>query len=120
MKYHYEEPDIVVPVYGTIIELPDHPYYKYGTLFLEDGKGIIVVQQHFSRHSEELNSKYCYWGSVDPAIANDIYLSPYFKKFFMNFAKEKDYNIYQLRKIMWSLRMKPLKREPWEDFFSAK
>lgn len=119
MRYHYEKPDLAVPVYGEVIELTEHPFYKFGTLYLKDNRGIVVVQQHFSRHSEELNTKYCYWGAVDPDIANDIYLSPYFHKFFMTFAKEKDYPIFQLRKIMWSLRMKPLKRDAWEDYFGA-
>ena len=117
MKYHYEPPDISIPIYGKTILLNEHPFYHSGTLYFENGKGIIVVQQHFSRHSEIPDTKFCWWGPVDAAVANDIYLSPYFKKFFMQFAKEKDYNIYQVRKLMWSLRMKPLKKEPWEDYF---
>ena len=113
MKYHYQKPDITIPVYGELVTLHDHPVYKYGTLFFENGKGIIIVQQNFIKSDD----KYCYWGSVDSAIANDIYLSPRFPEFFKTHATKSDYPIFQLRKLMWALRMKPLPREPWEDYF---
>lgn len=111
MKYHYESPEIVVPVYGERIDL-NHLVYQSGTLYLEHERGIIVVQQKFD-HEERV----CWWGYVDAAVANDIYLAPRFHEFFLGHAREKDYPIYQLRKIMWALRMKPLPREPWEDSF---
>ena len=111
MKYHYEPPDISIPVYGEPIGL-EHPVYKCGTLFRDGERGLVVVQKVFNQATRD-----CYWSCVDPAIANDIYLSPYFPKFFQTFSKTSDYNIYQLRQIMWSLRMKPLKKEYWEEYF---
>ena len=110
MKYHYKEPDVNVRVYGIEIVLNNHPVYESGTLYLENGRSIIVTQRHFK-------DKACYWGSVDPGIANGIYLSPNFPKFFQENAREMDPPIFPLRKIMWELRMKPLKREAWEDYF---
>ena len=112
MKYHYKEPPVTVPVYGMEIVLNHHPVYDSGTLYLEDGKGIIITQQHFK-------DKACFWGAVDPGIANSIYLSPNFKKFFEENARETDPPIFQLRKLMWRLRMKPLQREEWEDYFKG-
>lgn len=111
MKYHYESPQIVIPVYGERITL-DHPVFQSGTLYLEHEKGILVVQQHFDEEE-----KVCWWGYLDSALSNDIYLTPKFKEFFIEHATEKDYPIYQVRKLMWALRMKPLRRGPWEDVF---
>lgn len=116
MKYHYEPPDIVVSVYGKVVRLDWHPIYKYGTLYLQDGKGLVVTQQNFMSASP--NDKFCYWASVDPALANDIYLNPRFPAFFREHATEgPEYPIFQVRKIMWALRMKPLKKEEWEEYF---
>lgn len=101
-----------MPVYGMDIILNKHPVYQAGTIYLEDGKGLIVTQQHFYQ-----DMKSCWWGAVDPDIANSIYLSPNFRDFFMKNARADDPPIFQLRKLMWKLRMKPLKREEWEDYF---
>ena len=112
MKYHYQKPDISVPVYGKNIKL-EHPVYAYGTLYLDYGRGIIVTQQHF----DQINKK-CIWSYVDPDIANDIYLSPNFLKFFKDHATSEDFPVFELRKLMWALRIKPLPRESWEDYFN--
>lgn len=117
MKFHYEQPEIIECIYGETFSLRDrHPVYTAGTLFKSDGRGIVVVQQHFMNVTD--GGKYCYWGAVDPDIANRIYLSPNFKDFFEKHAA-KPYRIFQLRKLMWALRMKPLKRAIWEDYFST-
>ena len=111
MKYYYQKPDICVRVFGKPIAL-DHPIYKSGTLYLENGRGLIVIQKHFESEVKE-----CYWGSVDAWIANDIYTSNNFPEFFFRNALEEDYPIFQLRKLMWALRMKPLRKEEWELYF---
>lgn len=117
MKYHYKKPDITVAIYGSRYSFGGkHPAYSYGTLFEDGGKGIIVVQQHVATTEK---GKMCYWGEVDPDIANRIYLSPNFKKFFEENATAKNYKIYQLRKLMWALRIKPLKRLDWENYFGT-
>ena len=111
MKYYSQKPDICVQVFGEPIEL-DHPIYKSGTLYLENGKGLIVTQKHFIKERKE-----CFWGTVECWISNDIYLNKNFPEYFFQNASEKDYPIIELRKIMWALRMKPLKKENWELYF---
>lgn len=90
----------------------DHPIYKGGTLYFENGKGLIVTQKHFNSDCRE-----CSWGPVDFWIANDIYTSKNFPEYFFLNASEKDYPIFELRKLMWALRMKPLPKEDWELYF---
>ena len=46
MRYFYQKPDIEVKVFGEPIHLK-HPIYESGTLYLENGKGLIVTQKHF-------------------------------------------------------------------------
>ena len=111
MKYYYQKPDICVRVFGEPVSL-DHSVYRGGTLYFEHGRGIIITQKKFDSKRKE-----CSWDSVDPWIANDIYTSPNFVEFFISNATEKDYPIFELRKIMWALRMKPLKKEDWELYF---
>ena len=111
MKYFYQKPELTVRVFGQPVPL-DHSVYKSGTLYLEHDFGLIVTQKHFNSNTRE-----CYWGSVDPWLANDIYLSKNFKKFFIENAADSDYPIFELRKVMWKLRMKPLQKEPWEEYF---
>ena len=111
MRYYYQKPDICVKVFGEPIPL-DHPIYKGGTLYSENGKSLIATQKKFNKITRE-----CYWDSVDLWLANDIYLSPNFRDFFYKNARETDYPIFELRKLMWELRMKPLKQEEWELYF---
>lgn len=111
MKYYYQKPDICVRVFGKPIAL-DHPIYKGGTLYFENGHGLIVTQKHFDPQRKE-----CFWDSVDYWIANDIYISKNFPEYFSQNASESDHPILELRKIMWALRMKPLPKEDWERYF---
>lgn len=109
MKYYYTKSENTQPIYGEKVILNDH-VYKLGTLYFQGGKGLIVVQKRFA-------SKYVYWDSLDDGLANDIYLNPNFPSYFNEHAKSADYPIVQVRKIMWALRMKPLPKEFWEDYF---
>lgn len=109
MKYFYKKPDISTQVFGRSISL-DHPVFKKGTLYMDDGIGIIVVQQRFG------SAKCAYWDAIDPWLANDIYLNKNFALFFSQNAS-KDFPIYQVRKLMWALRMKPIPKEDWEYYF---
>lgn len=108
MKYFYQKPEMTEQIYGETVIL-DHPVYKIGTLFLQNGKGLVITQRRFL-------AKYVYWDALDPWLANDIYLHPKFRQFFEIHATEEDYPIFQVRKVMWSLRMKPLQKEFWEDY----
>ena len=72
-----------------------------------------MIQQRF-----DPLSKHSWWGEIDPWLANDIYLNEGFPKYFIANAREAKNDIYPtvpVRKIMWALRMKPLKKEFWED-----
>ena len=109
MKYFYEKLDKGHPVYGEKIAL-DHPAYKFGTKFEQDGKGLIFVQKRIS-------CKYAYWDSIDYWLANDIYEHPKFQSFFNSHAAAEPYPIIQIRSVMWELRMKPLPKEEWELYF---
>ena len=109
MKYYYTKPQNDIPRFGKKIDL-DHPVYKFGTLFEMAGKGLILVQQKFF-------CKYVYWDSLDFWLANDIFEHPGFQKFFDERATETDYPIIQVRSAMWALRMKPLPKEEWEEYF---
>lgn len=80
-----------------------------GTLFIQKGKGLVVVQRRFT-------AKYVYWDAIDPWLANDIYLHSKFPEYFEKTATDKDYPIVPVRKLMWALRMKPIPKEFWEDY----
>lgn len=109
MKYHYQKPEVVLPqMYGETVIL-DHPIYKLGTQFVQNGRGLIIVQKRFT-------AKYVYWDAIDPWLANDIYLHPDFPIYFQKFSREENFPIVPIRQVMWTLRMKPLPKEFWEDY----
>lgn len=112
MKYYYEKPDNWVGAGETYI--CDHPLYNKCTLFRDGRLGLAVIQEHF-----DISRKVRWWGAVEPWIAGDIYLSDGFKLYFRENAGVKDskglYPTVTVRKIMWALRMKPLRREFWEE-----
>ena len=105
MKYFYEKPKIYQDFYGHKIKM-NHPIYQYGTLFEQDGKGMIFVQKRFRK-------KCCYWDAIDPWLANDIY----FPSYFAEKSREINFPIVSVRTVMWALRMKPLPKEFWEEYF---
>lgn len=109
MRYFYDKPDKGTPLFGKRVEL-NHPGYRTGTQFVVDGLGMIFVQQR-------IQCKYCYWDALDYWLANDIYMHPKFKDYVREYGTEENYPIVPVRKVMWALRMKPLPKEPWEEFF---
>lgn len=109
MRYFYEKLDKGIPRYETRIEL-DHVAYKTGTLFFSHDKGVILVQKRFT-------AGYCYWDALDYWLANDIFLHPGFAEYVDKHGATDNYPIIPVRSAMWELRMKPLKKEPWEEFF---
>ena len=113
MKYYYEKPKKWIGA-GELY-LCDHPMYNRCTLFQNGSKGLAVIQE---RYNEKTKTRW--WSSIDPWLAGDIFLSENFDTVFKELSAEADENgIYptiQVRKLMWKLRMKPLKKEIWEDF----
>jgi len=85
-------------------------------LYFYNGIGFGVIQQRY-----DPVSRHTWWGEIDPSIANDIYLSKGFLDFFRENARKDKHGLfpaYPVRKIMWALRLPPLKREPWETDFN--
>lgn len=123
MKYYYKVPkdweNLNLKKDRVKVYRCNHPMYNRCTLFTgwnDDGEeiGLAVVQQHFNETTKSI-----WWGSIDPWIANDILENERFDEYFKAFATVADedrlYYTVPLRKIMWALRMKPLKREFWEE-----
>lgn len=113
MRYYYERPKNSLPVYGEIYSC-DHPLYNKCTLYLKNNRGLAVIQQRF-----DPISKHTWWGPVDYWLANDIYEHEKFAEYFREHADKADeqglYPTVSVRKLMWALRMKPLRKEQWEQ-----
>ena len=112
MRYFYEFNKPNIPLYGKIFTNPN-AYFRSATLYLAKGKGLCVIQQHYDR-----KNKCFYWSNLEYSLANDIYLNAGFKAYFDKYATATDarglYFTVSVRRIMWALRMKPLKKEEWE------
>lgn len=114
MRKFYEKPNDWALGYGLVYRC-DHPCYTFATLYLEEDVGLAVVQQRFDKHT-----KMFYWGPVDLWLADDIYKADGFNKYFKEHAGSKDiygsYPTVSIRKIMYALKMDPLKKDIWEKF----
>lgn len=113
MKYYYEKPENWVGA-GEVYRC-NHPLYDKCTLFRKGDVGFAVVQERFNKIK-----KARWYGPIEPWIAGDIYLNERFEECFKKYAGKVDeaglYPTIPLRKVMWELRMKPLKKELWEEF----
>lgn len=111
MKYYYEPSEGSYGAGETYI--CDHPLYNRCTLFRQGWLGLAVIQEHYDERSKARQ-----WGPIAPRLAYDIYINANFMNYFAENASEADekgvYPTVPVRKIMWALRMKPLKRENWE------
>ena len=112
MKYYYEKPEKWIGA-GEIY-ICDHPMYNRCTLFRIANRGLAVVQERFSKQT-----KARWYGPIDPWLAGDLYFVSGFQEYLNNNAEKPDQNgLYPtvtVRKIMWALRMKPLRKEYWEE-----
>ena len=116
MRYFYE-PVEAEPEFGIIYHCDDE-LFDLGTLYLSDNIGLIVVQFQI----DPVNKTFKF-GPIDPGLANDIFKQPGFREFFLRFADKPDgarrYPVMNVRKVMWSLRMKPLRKDSWERELQA-
>lgn len=114
MRYHYVEPTIKTSMYGMTYYC-DHPVYFSCTLYKIGKKGLAVIQQ-----KQDKTTKCTFWGPIIDYMTDKIYLHERFYGYFLKYAAEPSNGLYPtvtIRQIMWALRMKPLKREPWETYF---
>ena len=115
MRYHYIPPKIHLSLYGKTYYC-DHPVYSRCTLYLVGDLGLAVIQQRYRR-----KDKSTYWTEIDGYLVDDLYMHDGFMEYFKKKAGPKtDKGLYPtvtIRQIMWAIRLKPLKREPWETVF---
>lgn len=113
MRYYYEfrhEKQLFSETYSC-----NAVYYNFCTLYFDGVKGLAVIMQRFNPVSKSVS-----YGPIPGCIANDIYRSEGFAEFFKEHAGRSKDGVYPsvtLRSIMWALKMKPLKSEPWERYF---
>ena len=115
MRYHYTPPIIYAVSSGKTYHC-NHPAYSVCTLYREGIKGLAVIQQRY-----DPETKKTWWTAIDPWMVDTLYFHPNFQGYFRKKAGEKNsQNLFPtvtIRQIMWGLKMKPLKREPWETVF---
>lgn len=118
MRYHHETPNACLrPVHGKTYRC-EHPVYSRGTLYFQDGIGLVVIQQRYDRAS-----KHTWWNGIDYWLIEAIYENKGWDSFFKNNAAvpiDGIFPTFTVRQVMWALRMKPLKKEPWETVFDHK
>lgn len=114
MRYHYNKPQLYFNRYGITYEC-NHPVYSKCTLYLSNNKGLSVIQQRYNPEDKSTT-----WTELDPWLVDDIYTQVGFKDYFEKHAGPPQNHIYPtvtIRQIMWALKMKPIKRQPWETAF---
>ena len=114
MRY-YKKPEHYVPVFGKSYQC-NHKLYDWCTLYEQDGVGLAVIQQRY-----DPKTKKSWWSTIDPWLANDIFLNPGFYEYFKKVAAPKDisgcYPTIVVRRLMRILGMPPLEKEFWETRF---
>lgn len=111
MRYYYEKPDQFKVTKARVFNC-DHPLYSKCTLFEHDGKGLAVVQRRYNQ-----THKTWWWSQIDPWLIDDIFNKEGFIEFFEEHAGNCTDGLYPtvtVRKLMWALKMKPIKKEFWE------
>lgn len=114
MRYFYTKPKIYLSMYGELY-ICNHPVYNKCTLFKIGKRGLAVIQQRYNQET-----KHTWWEDVDPWLTDNLYLHPNFKEYFDKRSGNCTDGLYptvSIRQIMWGLKMKPIKREPWETAF---
>lgn len=93
----------------------DDPRFNSCTLFERDNIGLAIIQQRYNA-----NLKCTWWGPIDKALEKEILLKPEFKEFFEANARAPInglYSVFELRKVMWAIGMRPLPKAIWETKF---
>lgn len=114
MRYHHEKTTLYFNLYGQSYKC-DHPAYNNCTLYVRGGVGLAVIQQRYDRETKKT-----WWSEIDPWLTDELYLHSGFDEYFNRLAATPVNGLYPtvtIRQIMWSLRIKPLKKEKWETTF---
>ena len=117
MRYHYEKPELYIPIYGETYKC-NHPVYSKCTLFKIEDRGLSIIQQRYNP-----DNKSTWWSELDPWLPNVLFLNKGFKSFYdlrSGTCKDGLYPTVTIRQIMWALKIKPIKRERWETVFDRK
>lgn len=114
MRYYYEKPEEWTMVEGRVISFL-HPLYNKATVYIDrNTHGVAVVQQRFNP-----KKKVMWWGPIDPWLVDDIASQSEFKDWLQKHSASKDenglYPTFTVRELMYAMKMKPLKREIFED-----
>ena len=95
----------------------NHPLYSTCTLFRDSDFGLAIIQQRFNP-----KMKISWWDAIDPWLANDIFEDKGFNDYFIHHAGAEEDGLYptiEVRKVMYALGMKPMKRKFWETSFRS-
>lgn len=99
MRYYYKKPnDYTVTKARTVTT--DDELYSQCTLYEVKGRGLKVVQLRFNP-----KLKVFFYGPIDDYLIDDIFS----REGFLELLSEPPYKTIEVRKLMWKLRMKPLK-----------
>lgn len=112
MKGYYERKSNSKRALYSVEYQCDHPLYSTCTLFTKGKFGLAVIQKRFNQ-----NLKATWWDAIDPWLANDIFEMPTFDQVFSKrcgVCEEGLYPVIEVRKLMYELGMKPMRREYWE------
>ena len=85
------------------------------TLYLEKGYGLEVARKIFDN-----NKKTCSYRYLERPLANAIKEHEQFEKLFKRYSGKSEggrYPFLDVRKLMWDLRMKPIKKDIFEYYF---
>lgn len=116
MRYFYQKPENYIVTAAKTYKC-DHELYSKCTLYTFGDRGLAVVQQRFNT-----THKVSWWGEIDPWLIDDIFNQEGFMSVFDKYSGNCTDGIYptiSVRRLMWTLRMKPLKRYIWEDPFDS-
>ena len=117
MRYYHEKPFIALSMYGKR-HICNHSLYDSCTLFTIQDKGLAVIQQRF-----DPETKTSWWGEIDKELTDELYLHPGFLNYFDTYSNHPSNGLYPtvtIRSIMWSLKMKPIPKQPWETYFDRR
>lgn len=116
MKGYYQpSTDRIIKTWKT--HRCDHVLYDACTLFMHGNYGLAVIQQRFND-----KQKVWWWGPIDDRIAYDISNSEKFKDIFWEKAGVNKFGIYptiEVRKLMYAVGLKPMRKEYWETSFRS-